>query len=103
MKIKPAPKFHDGRLGAAIAVRLKPNARSTRIRKIDQEGTVFIDMAETGNFDIDDRLKLFLAEQLGVNAAQMDVIGGGKSNARLVMILGVAAENIEQTLNQLVK
>jgi len=96
MKIKPVPKFHDGHLGAALAVRVKANAKLNQIRKIDSEGTIFVDLVDPESEDIDLRLKIFLAGELGVKPAQLEVIGKSDSNARLVMILGTTAEDIEQ-------
>lgn len=96
MKIKPVPKFHDGHLGAALAVRVKANAKITQIHKIDSEGTIFIDMTGPESDDIDVRLKEFLAGKLGVKPAQLEVIGKSDSNARLVVILGTTAEDIER-------
>lgn len=101
MRIKPVPKFHNGRLGAALAVRVKANARITRIRKIDSEGTIFIDIASSETNEIDTQLKKFLAGELGVKLSQLDVIGSDNSNARLVMILGMTADDVEQKINQL--
>lgn len=96
MKIRRAPKFHNGHLGAALAVRVKANAKITRIRKIDSEGTIFIDMAGSESDDLDTRLKKFLAGELGVKLDQLDVLGSSETNARLVMILGTTADEIEQ-------
>lgn len=100
MRKKPAPNFHDGRLGAALAVRLKANAKITRVRRIDSEGTIFIDMTGLESDDIDTRLKNFLAGELGVKTAQLEVLGSGKSNARLVMVLGMTAEDLEQKIKR---
>lgn len=100
MRIKPHPKFHDGQLGAAFAVQVKVNAKATRIRMVDQEGTVYIDMADSESGNIDIHLKNYLTGLLGVKPAQLDVLGSGKTNARLVMVLGVTAEDLEEKINQ---
>ncbi len=96
MKIKPVPKFHDGHLGAALAVRVKANAKRSQIRKIDSEGTIHVDLVGPESEDIDLRLTIFLAGELRVKPAQLEVIGKSDSNARLVMILGTTAEEIER-------
>lgn len=103
MKRKPAPEFHDGQLGAAIAVRLKIGAKSTRIRKIDREGTVFIDLAVDEMKDTDLHLKNFLIRKLGVKPNQLEVLGSGQSNGRLVMIIDVDAEDIDQKIKKSLK
>ncbi|MHB1482147.1 MAG: hypothetical protein ACYCXH_07505 [Bellilinea sp.] len=100
MRNKPAPNFHDAHSGAAIAVRLKVNAKSTRIRKIDGEGTVFIDIVRGENEQIDLQLQKYLAMQLEVNPSQVEILGSGHSNDRLVMIIGVSADYIEQKIKK---
>jgi len=95
---KKLHEFHEEGFGAALAVNLKPNARTSRIRKINREGTVFIDLADEPTADIDQRLCGFLAAFFGLSAAQVDVLGRSPSNNRLVMINGMSPAQVDKRL-----
>lgn len=103
MRNKPPPKLHDAHSGAAIAVRLNANTKATRIRKIDGEGTVFIDVARGGSGQIDLQLQKYLAGLLGVDPNQIEILGSSLSTDRLVMVIGVSAEFVDQKIKILLK
>jgi len=98
VKVKPGkkPDFHDGRLGAAFAVRLITHAKTTQLKKVDREGTVFINLVDDETTEIDDRLRLFLGQFLGVEPNQVEIMSSGQTDARLVMVTGVKPEDVDQ-------
>lgn len=102
VKLKPGrkPDFHDGRLGAAFAVRLKTHAKSSQVKKVDRDGTVFINLIDDDATEIDARLRLFLGQFLGVKPDQIEIMSSGQSEARLVMVLGVKPEDIDSRFKQ---
>lgn len=103
MRNKPQPKLHDGHSGAAIAVRLKAGTTATRICKIDGDGTVFIDIARGGSGQVDLQLQKYLARLLGVDPNQIEILGSSPSTDRLVMVIGVSAEYVDQKIKKLLK
>lgn len=97
VKVKPGkqPDFHDGKLGAAFAVRLRTHAKRNQVKKVDREGTVFIDLADDDSIEINVRLRLFLGKFLGVKPEQIEIMNSAQTEARLVMVLGVKPEDID--------
>ncbi len=59
---------------------------------------VHVDLAKADGADLDQVLKLFLAAQLKMPPVQVEVMGGGQNNNRLVIFTGVTADQIEQKI-----
>jgi uncharacterized protein YggU (UPF0235/DUF167 family) len=94
-------KFSSGRSGSALAVHLQTGCRQDRIVKIEQSGAVYIELtwkgsAETANL----ALINFLADLLQVESKQIEVLAGLELNKKLVSILDVHPEALQNQINQ---
>jgi len=87
--------FHDGETGSALAVRITTRKGKQRIVKILKDGTVVINLAgKTKN--INQELIKFLSKELDIAQRQFDIIAGTESNEKLISILDVDSEEIQE-------
>jgi len=87
--------FHDGETGSALAVRITTRKGKQRIVKILKDGTVVINLAgKTKN--INQELIKFLSKELVIAQRQFDIIAGTESNEKLISILDVDSEEIQE-------
>lgn len=81
-------RLHDGRRGAAIAVRVTPRASRNEIVEIQEDGTVRIHMtAAPGDDDANGELTKFLSQILAVPQARIEIVAGVTSNDKIVSVL----------------
>jgi uncharacterized protein YggU (UPF0235/DUF167 family) len=93
--------FHDGQAGAAIAVRLDPcNGRNT-VSKILEDGTILIQLStQNGVENLNDLLISYLAQILGVNHQQVEIVGGKSGNDKLVTIIDLDKDTVQARILQ---
>jgi len=93
--------FHDGEKGSALAVRITKRKGKQRIKKILKDGTVVINLSEKTK-DINQELIKFLSKKLDIAQRQFDIIAGEEGNKKLLSILDVDSEEIQElVLNNL--
>ena len=93
------PRFHDGKSGAAVTVRLVPGAKHAEISEILEDGTLSIKITGAGvDGDANGRLLNYLAGVLAVELEQLDVIAGSKGADKLVSIIGLDADSVQARL-----
>jgi uncharacterized protein YggU (UPF0235/DUF167 family) len=93
--------FHDGEKGSALAVRITKRKGKQRIKKILKDGTVVINLSEKTK-DINQELIKFLSKKLDIPQRQFDIIAGEEGNEKLLSILDVDSEEIQElVLNNL--
>ncbi len=93
--------FHDGEKGSAIAVRITKGRGKQRIKKILEDGTIVINLSEKTE-DINQELIKFLSNKLDITQKQFDIIAGAEGNEKLLSILDVDSEEIQElVLNNL--
>lgn len=93
--------FHDGEKGSALAVRITKGRGKQRIKKILEDGTIVINLSEKTE-DINQELIKFLSNKLDITQKQFDIIAGAESNEKLLSILDVDSEEIQElVLNNL--
>ncbi len=91
--------LHDGRRGAALAVRLTPRASRNEITEILPDGTIKVRLtAPLTESEGNKALIKFLAEVLGVSASQIDIIGGLLGNDKLLSVLDIDTEEVHQRI-----
>ncbi len=84
--------LHNGKKGAALAIRVTPRARENEVVEVLNDGTVRIRLAATPNDqEINDLLINFLAETLGVPATNIDIVAGHSGRDKLVSIINMSA------------
>lgn len=96
-------KLHDGKTGAAIAVRVTPRARTNTIQEILNDGTVRVHLkAAADDPGLNRMLVEFLAEVLGVPADQLEVVVGESGPDKLISVYNLSARQVqERILNKL--
>ncbi len=87
----------DASRGAAITVTIIPKANRTEIVGVQEDGTIRIRlMAPPVEGEDNAELIRFLSGFFGVNPADIEIIAGANSRNKLVTILNVRAEEIEE-------
>jgi uncharacterized protein YggU (UPF0235/DUF167 family) len=87
--------FHDGEKGSALAVRITTKRGKQKITKILKDGTVVINLTgKTKN--INQELIKFLSKKLSIAQKQFDIIAGEEGNDKLLSILDVDSEEIQE-------
>jgi uncharacterized protein (TIGR00251 family) len=91
--------LHDGRSGAALAVRVTPRASRNEITEIMPDGTVKVRLtAPLAEGEGNKALIQFLSEVLGVAATKIDIIGGISGNDKLLSVLDIDKDEAVQRL-----
>ncbi len=92
-------RFHDGKKGVALAVRVVPRARKTEIAELMADGTLKIRLtAPPVAGKANKALIELLAEVLAVSPQQVEIVGGKSSRNKLVAVLDVSREAVERKL-----
>ena len=89
--------FHDGEKGSALAVRIATGKKEQKIAKILNDGTVVVNLyGKTKN--INQELIKFLSKELKIAQKNFDIIAGEESNDKLVSILDIGSEEIQEVV-----
>lgn len=88
-------KFHNGRMGSAIAVKIEPESSRNGIKNILDDGTILIQLTSPiSEVELNNGLVEYLAEILDVPKSKIEIIAGEGFN-KLVAIMDVDAEEIQ--------
>ena len=88
-------KMHDGKRGAAIAVRITPRASKNEISEIMNDGTIKIRLtAPPVEGKANAALISFLADILEVNASKVDIVAGFTGKDKLVTVIDLTPEEV---------
>jgi uncharacterized protein (TIGR00251 family) len=101
MKTERNFKLHNGKMGAAITVRITPRTAKNEITEILNDGTVKIRLtappvegrANQGLID-------FLAEVLNIKPARIEIISGLTSRDKIVSIMDMTPEEVQTRILQ---
>lgn len=89
--------LHNGRRGSALAVRITPRASRNQIVGVLNDGTVKVHLAaETSDNEINTELISFLSEVLGVPKSRLDIVAGPSGRDKIVAILDMDVETVNQ-------
>lgn len=91
------PRWSQGKGGAAITVRLGPNAREDQIEDILDDGTLYVRLVKAGG-EPDRELVRFLAKVLKVKVGQIEVVAGQGRQDKLIAIEDLAPDVVEQRI-----
>ena len=91
--------LHDGKKGAALAVRVTPRASKNKVTELLEDGTVKVHIAappvdEEANMEL---LK-FLADVLGVPKSRLDIVAGVTGRDKLIAVLDMDAETVHNRI-----
>lgn len=88
-------KLHDGKRGAAIAVRITPRASKNEIFEILNDGTIKIRLtAPPVEGKANAALISFLSEILGVNSSKLDIVAGFTGKDKLITVIDLSPEEV---------
>lgn len=92
-------RLHDGKGGAALAVRVIPRARKNEISEIMGDGTVRVRLtAPPVEGKANKALIKFLSEVLDVPSSQIEIVAGRKGRDKLISILEMDAATVQQRI-----
>jgi len=92
-------ELHDGKRGAALAVRVTPRASRNEIFGVLNDGTVKIHLtAPPVEGQANEALLKFLSEVLGVPVSRLEIVAGKTGRDKLVSIMGVDAETVHKRI-----
>jgi uncharacterized protein (TIGR00251 family) len=91
--------LHDGRKGAAIAVRVTPRARRNEIVGVMRNGTIKIRLvAPPVEGKANAALVDLLADVVGVAQSRIDIVAGASGRDKLVSVMDMDADTLHQSL-----
>lgn len=89
--------LHDGKKGAALAVRVIPRSSKNEIAEILNDSTVKIRLTPSADDKkLNQTLLNFLSEVVGIPAGRMEVVAGVNGLDKLVTILDLDAATVQQ-------
>lgn len=91
--------LHDGKKGAALAVRVTPRARKNQIVEVLSDGTVKVHLtAPPVEGKANEALLKFLAGILGVSASRLDIVAGATGRDKLVSVIDMDAQTLHKKI-----
>jgi len=92
-------KMHDGKRGAAIAVRITPRASKNEIAEILNDGTIKIRLtAPPVEGKANAALLSFLAGIFDVNTSRLDIVAGFTGRDKLVTVTDLSPEEVHEKI-----
>jgi uncharacterized protein (TIGR00251 family) len=91
--------LHDGKNGAALAVRVTPRASENKIVDILSDGTVKVHItAPPVEGKANEALLKFLAKVLNVPVRQLDVVAGAGGRDKLISVIDMDAKTLHKKI-----
>ena len=91
--------LHDGKKGAALAVRVTPRASRNEIVEVLDDGTIKVRIAaQPADDEANAALLDFLSEILGVPKSRLDIVAGLTGRDKLVSVVDMDAETAHQRI-----
>jgi hypothetical protein len=88
-------RIHDGKRGAALAIRVTPRAKRNEVSEILEDGTIKIRItAPPVEGKANRALIEFLAEILDVPGSQIEIVAGDTGRDKLVSVFNMDAETV---------
>ena len=92
-------QLHDGKKGAALAVRVTPRASHNEIVEIQGDGTVKIHLtAPAHEGKANEELIKFLSDILGAPKSHIDIVAGASGRDKLVTVLDMDAQEVQRRI-----
>ncbi|GAB4428149.1 MAG: hypothetical protein Kow002_17060 [Anaerolineales bacterium] len=91
--------LHDGKKGAALAVRVSPRARNTEIVGALNDGTVKVRLTASGDDEqANKELVGFLADILNVAPSRIEIVAGATGRDKLISVIDMDSETLHKTI-----
>ncbi|HSQ38994.1 MAG TPA: DUF167 domain-containing protein [Anaerolineales bacterium] len=92
-------RLHDGKKGAALAVRVTPRASHNDIVEIQSDGTVKIHItAPAHDGKANEELIKFLSEILGAPKTHIEILAGASGRDKLITVLDMDADEVHSRI-----
>ena len=92
-------KLHDGKKGAAIAVRLTTRASKNQIVGALNDGTIKVRVtAAPTEGQANDELVKFLSDVLDVAKSSIEIVAGSTGRDKLISVLDMDAETLHKNI-----
>lgn len=92
-------RLHNGKKGAALAVRVTPRASHNEIVAIQSDGTVKIHItAPAHEGRANEQLIEFLSGILGVGKSRIDIVAGASGRDKLISVLDMDAQEVHNRI-----
>ena len=92
-------RLHDGKKGAALAVRVTPRASRNQIVGALSDGTIKIRISAAANEgQANEELVKFLSDVLGVPKSRIEIVAGETGRDKLISVLDLDAETVHKKI-----
>ncbi len=92
-------RFHNGKSGAALAIRVTPRASRDEIAEVMPDGSIRVRLtAPPVEGKANKALIKFLAKVLGVAPSRLEIIAGETGRDKLVSVLDMDAETAQRKI-----
>jgi uncharacterized protein YggU (UPF0235/DUF167 family) len=89
--------FHNGKKGAALAVRVVKSSGTDKFQEILKDGTVLIKVINNSG-DLNKKLVKFLSKKLNIPQKNIDIIAGDEGEDKLLSILDVDPTELQKLI-----
>jgi uncharacterized protein YggU (UPF0235/DUF167 family) len=89
--------FHDGKKGAALAIRVIRYRGNNKIHKLLKDGTVVVHLKSKAE-DQNTELIKFLSEQLNIAQKRFDIIAGHDGDEKLISVLDIEPKVVQEKI-----
>ena len=91
--------LHDGKKGAALAVRVTPRASRNEVVEVLDDGTIKVRIAaQPADDEANSALLDFMSEILGVPKSRLDIVAGLTGRDKLISVVDMDAETAHQRI-----
>jgi len=90
-------KFHDGEKGAALAIRVIAEKEVSKIDRILKDGTVVVHL-EGEHTDLNLEMIKYLSKELSLDQKRFDVIAGEERGDKIVSIINIKPDEIQNLI-----
>lgn len=97
-------ELHDGKKGAALAVRITTRAAKNQIVGALSDGTIKVHLAaESNDGQANNALVAYLSSVLGIPANRLDIVAGNIGKDKLVTVLDLDVDTVHKRIVEHIK
>lgn len=97
-------RLHDGKKGAALAIRITPRSKQNKIVEILSDGTIKVHLkVDPSDQNINDILLDYLAKELNLPRICLEIVGGKTGRDKIISFLDMKAEDLHKKILELIK
>jgi uncharacterized protein (TIGR00251 family) len=97
-------RFHNGRVGSAMAVHVTPRSRKNELTGISSDGTLRVRLAAPPVEGAANKaLQELMAHVLGVRPSALEIIAGEKGKDKIISVVDLDAHTVEERVKKYLK